>query len=127
MSLLEWCQHHITPRFPQFRFQSVDAFACAHHNPEGKLKATECTFPYPANTFDVALASSVFTHMLPDGVENYVAETARVLKRSSRFLVSHLLLNGDALRAIEEGTTIFDLRYESGPCRILTPRHQKRG
>jgi SAM-dependent methyltransferase len=125
-SWIEWCQQSITPRFPHFHFQFVDVVAGAH-NPEGKLQAAEFTFPYPADTFDIALASSVFTHMLPGGVEHYVAETARVLKPGGRFLVSHLLFNTEALQAVEEGRTIFDFRCELGPCRTFDPQTPEEG
>jgi SAM-dependent methyltransferase len=75
--------------------------------------------PHPENTFDATLANSVFTRMLPAGVERYVAEVARVLRPGGRFLVSHLFLNVEALRAVEAGTTIFDFRYELGPGRTF--------
>jgi len=125
-SWIEWCQQSITPRFPHFHFQFVDVVAGAH-NPEGKLQGAEFTFPYPADTFDIALASSVFTHMLPGGVEHYVAETARVLKPGGRFLVSQLLFNTEAVRAVEEGQTIFDFRYELGPCQTFDPQTPEEG
>src|SRR5206468_8133452 len=75
----DWSSDVCSSDLPHFHFQFVDVVAGAH-NPEGKLQGAEFTFPYPTDTFDIALASSVFTHMLPGGVEHYVAETARVLK-----------------------------------------------
>ena len=37
-------------------------------------------FPFSDDRFDLAVACSIFTHMLPDEIENYVAEVFRVLK-----------------------------------------------
>lgn len=73
------------------------------------------------------IAAELTAYLRPAGVERYVAEVARVLKPGGRFLVSHLLLNAEALRAIEAGTTIFNFRYELGPCRTFDPQTPEEG
>jgi hypothetical protein len=47
------------------------------HNPGGRIDPSQFRFPYSGVTFDVALVSSVFTHMLPDGVERCMKELSR--------------------------------------------------
>jgi hypothetical protein len=53
----------------------VDVRAGAH-NPCGSIAAEQFRFPYPETKFDLAIAASLFTHMLPDGIANYVSEPA---------------------------------------------------
>ena len=43
---------------------------------------------------DVAFLTSVFTHMLPEDVEHYLDELARVLKPGGRTLITWFLLLG---------------------------------
>ncbi len=113
--LIEWCKQHLEPLLPHFRFSVADVRA-AGHNPAGAVAASSYCFPFPANTFDVAILSSVFTHMLPEEIENYVAQLARVLKTDGRCFITALLFDDEAERAVAEGTTIFNFRHPIGPC-----------
>jgi len=66
---IEWCNKRIASRHSNFRFQFVDV-RTRHYNPKGRYKPSEFRFPYPDNTFDFFFLASVFTHMLPEDVEN---------------------------------------------------------
>lgn len=107
---IRWCTEHIQSRHPQFRFQHADVFNSLY-NPAGKVRALDYRFPYPNETFDVALATSVFTHMLPPDVENYSAEISRVLKPGGRCLISCLLRNPEAEAGMRAGRSL--LRFEN--------------
>jgi SAM-dependent methyltransferase len=91
---IRWCQRKISSQHPNFRFQLADVHN-AQYNPAGSQEARAYTFPYPDNEFDLALAASVFTHMLPGEIERYVSEAARVLKANGRLLASFFVLNDD--------------------------------
>jgi len=108
---IRWCRRRIGTRYPNFHFQHVDIYN-RHYNPKGKAKAAEARFPYPDDHFDFAFLVSVITHMLPADMENYVAETARVLKPGARCLVTSTLLNDESLDLIEQGKSSLDFRYE---------------
>jgi len=107
---IKWCQQKITPKYPNFRFQLAD-IRSVHYNPRGRYNAAEYHFPYAANTFDVVFLTSVFTHLLPDDVQHYLLEIARVLKPGGRCMATAFLLNDVALRSIEEGHAIFTLQH----------------
>jgi SAM-dependent methyltransferase len=101
---IEWCVANISPRWPNARFCHADV----HHrasNPEGVLDARHFRFPYRDQEFDFAFAISVFTHMLPEDVERYLAEIARVLKAGGRSAITYVLLNPEAERLMESGST----------------------
>ncbi len=106
---IRWCKAQIQSRHPQFRFQHADVFNSLY-NPSGKIKASDYRFPYPDESFDVAIATSVFTHMLPRDVESYFGEIARVLKAGGRCLISCLLRTPEAEEGIRAGKSL--LRFE---------------
>jgi SAM-dependent methyltransferase len=92
------------------------------YNPKGDVSPSSFVFPYGDAVFDVAFLASVFTHLLPDSVEHYLRELARVLKPGGRCLASYFLLNEDSERAIRAGTVKPLHRFpEKLPgCRVLS-------
>lgn len=116
---VEWCQARITPRFPSFRFRVTDTFS-QRYNPSGGASASGLVFPYGDGTFDFAFAGSVFTHMLPEDVPNFVAETSRVLKPGGVTLATFTLLNEATLPAVVAGRTMPRLVYKFGDFQVRT-------
>jgi len=98
---VEWCRQTITPRFPNFHFQRVDV-RNRLYNPSGTQSPSTFRFPFPDQSFTFVTLGSVFTHMLPDDVKQYLAEVHRVLARG-RCLISYFLLNEEAERLIGAG------------------------
>ena len=76
--LINWCREEMQPRLPRFRFHLADEVKAPGHNPSGTKSAAEFKFPYPSGGFDLVILSSVLTHILPEAIENYLRETARV-------------------------------------------------
>jgi SAM-dependent methyltransferase len=101
-SAIEWCSADISSRYPNFRFQLLDVHNKAY-NPTGKLDPRDLAFPYEEARFDVVLLASVFTHLLPAAVENYLSEIARVLKVGGRVLATFFLLNEESLGLLQQG------------------------
>jgi len=108
---ISWCEREITSRHPRFTFSLADV-RNRQYNPHGSVAASEYVFPYPGDRFDLALASSVFTHMRPDGIRRYLAETARVLRPGGRLVSEFFLLDGTAVDSLEHGRTAFALDHE---------------
>ena len=95
-----------TSRYPNFTFIRADIHSL-QYNPTGAIGASDYTFPFDDDAFDVIFAASLFTHLLPSEAANYFRECARVLRRDGRCLVSVFVL--DYYRG--PGTTISTL-YE---------------
>jgi SAM-dependent methyltransferase len=116
---VHWCQRSVTPRRPHFRFHHADVVS-RPYNPRGRLAASRYCFPFPANCFDVVFLGSVFTHMLPDAVANYLAEIARVLNPGGFCVSSWFLLNDTTRPGVESGSTFlpFPVLHDSGLCRL---------
>lgn len=75
---IAYCKRTILPVAPHFRFVHADIFN-KYYNPSGKLRAAEYKFPFADKSFDFIFLVSVFTHMLQEDMEHYLAEIARVL------------------------------------------------
>jgi len=118
---IDWCKSNISSRYPNFHFQWVDVYN-EHYNPKAKVKASEFTFPYPSQSFDCVLLGSVFTHMLPQDIENYLSEISRVMKAGGKCLISFFLLNAEALQMMVHGRSTLDFRYPMGDYRTVNPR-----
>lgn len=124
--MLNWCIDNIESRLPSFHFKFADVNAPGH-NPTGLVQAEKFVFPYASGTFELAIMSSVLTHMRAESIENYVAETARVLKPGGHFFSTVLLFDEDAATAMEMGTTLFNFRHEVGPCLTFDPASPEEG
>jgi len=97
---IEKCKQNITTRYPNFSFKLADVYN-KWYNPNGKIKASEYRFPYADETYDFVYLISVFTHMLPCDMENYLKEISRVLKKGRRCLITFFLLNENSIRVME--------------------------
>jgi len=75
-----------------FRFDLMDIYNLGY-NPQGKHSGSSYVFPYPDQSFDVIILISVFTHMLPPDVSNYVKEIGRLLSPNGTCLMSTFLLD----------------------------------
>jgi SAM-dependent methyltransferase len=117
---IDWCERQIHRRFPNFRFRHVDIFN-KHYNPHGKALPSQWHFPYLTGEFDFACAISVFTHMLPDAVRNYIIETARVVKPGAKSFLSFFLLNDQSRSLIARGQSDILLNNDLHGCAVLDP------
>lgn len=114
-----WCRQAITPRDPTFRFHHAD-LASGAYNVGGRLAASTYRFPFPDRSFDFIFLGSVFTHLLPDAVEDYVREIARLLAPGGTCIASYFLLNGDTRAGVDAGHSFmsFGVAHASGACRL---------
>jgi ubiquinone/menaquinone biosynthesis C-methylase UbiE len=114
---INWCAKKITPKYPNFRFQLADVFN-KHYHPKGKHKASDYKFPFEDKSFDFIFLTSVFTHMLPYDMENYLSEISRVLKQDGKCLITFFILNQESLSHIDKKQSKLDFKYNYGDCHI---------
>ena len=89
---IAWANESIAKRFPNAQFVHAN-IKSALYNPSGDILASEYQFPYEDQRFDVVFLPSVFTHMAPEGFEQYVTEIHRVMKPGGRLLSWHFLID----------------------------------
>lgn len=114
---ITWCQEKITPAYPNFRFQLADVYNHMYHQ-EGKYKASEYRFPFEDASFDFVFLTSVFTHMFPHDMANYLKEIARVLKPGGRCLITYFLWNMEAQARTGSHSTDLNFQYVRDGYRI---------
>jgi SAM-dependent methyltransferase len=111
---IKWCNENIAPAHPNFHFTLADVFN-AEYNPNGSLKAREYRFPFPSESFEIVVLVSVFTHMLPADMEQYVAEISRVLKSGGHCFATYSLLNAESEQSMESGHSSLRFKHKVGP------------
>ena len=94
-SAVDDCSKRISKKFPNFSFRHVyienDLYV------KNGACASKFVFPYDQNNFDFAWASSVFTHLEPDAVINYLKEARRVIRPGGRFLATFFLMDQESI------------------------------
>lgn len=113
---INWCSKAYTGNHPNFHFHFSDIYN-KEYNPSGKVKASEYRFPFEDSSFDFVFLTSVFTHMFPPDVENYISEISRVLKKDGRCFITYFLLNTESLGNIKDNRSSFNFEYELEGCR----------
>lgn len=114
---IEWCKKNITSRFPHFRFTQVSLLNDLYRN-TGQ-SASQFVFPYTDNSFDLAIATSVFTHMVPEEVIQYMKEIHRVLKPGGHAYLTFFVLNDNSKAQMIRGNNEFNFQYDHGDYRLL--------
>lgn len=115
---IDWCQSKITADMPNFKFQLADIYNKTY-NSQGTQKADEFVFPYETDSFDFIFLTSVFTHMFPADMENYLSEISRVLRSGGRCLITYFLLNSESLKLFESGASTLDFKYKFDDFRTI--------
>jgi len=87
-SVIAWDNRFVAPRAKgNFRFIHVDLYS-AEYNPHGTVQPQDFRFPADDASIDVAIAASLFTHLLEPDAKHYLRESARVLNRNGRLILS---------------------------------------
>ncbi len=67
------------------------------YNPDGEFPADEYKFEYDDGMFDAIFLVSVFTHMLPADLTNYVNEISRLLKPNGKLLFTTFIMDDSSI------------------------------
>jgi ubiquinone/menaquinone biosynthesis C-methylase UbiE len=113
---VRWCITNISPAYPNFNFNYVPLNNDLYNN--ARLKADSYKFPYPDNKFDIVFLFSVFTHMRPSEIFNYLSEIYRVLKPGGKCLATFFLYNQTEEKHISENSA-FRFPYKEGGHRLM--------
>lgn len=113
---VDWCQKHISTTYPNFNFQYIPIDNDLYRS--AGLQADQFRFPYGEEQFDFVILTSVFTHMLPAEVENYLAEIQRVLKPGGRCMATFFIWNEEAAR-LSPSNPKFQFPYDHGHYRLM--------
>ncbi len=116
---IKWCQRAYR-KHPNFQFHFTDIYN-KMYNPAGKHLAAQYRFPFGDGSFDFVFLTSVFTHMLPADVENYLAEVARCLSPGGRRFATFYLHSPAALGHAQQSGQRLTFAHELDGCRVQNP------
>jgi SAM-dependent methyltransferase len=115
-----WCVENLAG--PHVEFSHLDV-QNDRYNPTGTQGAATVDLGLEPASADVILATSVFTHMWPDEIGNYLRQMARALRLEGRAYLTFFLMN-DSWRALDrDGKPTFPLPHgsEDGAYRFMNP------
>jgi SAM-dependent methyltransferase len=117
---VEWCKKRITRDHPQFHFRHVPL-----NNDLYTVKSNDAQvfrFPYPDRAFDVTFLFSVFTHMLPGEIANYLSEIQRTLKPDGKCLATFFLYDEATEKLISDPGYHFSFPHDYGYYRLMNDK-----
>jgi SAM-dependent methyltransferase len=112
---VRWCDENLGRTRKNVRFASVDLFN-RYYQDTGSGHARNFCFPFDDNSFDIVFASSVYTHMLPDEVANYLRESRRLLPRDGRAIATFFVIDEVALDQINRGRSVYRFDHRRAGC-----------
>jgi ubiquinone/menaquinone biosynthesis C-methylase UbiE len=110
---IEWCKKQIVGAYGNVHFTLADVYN-KEYNPKGRMQPADYRFPYDDETFDVVALYSVFTHMLPADVDQYVGEIARVLKTNGRIFATNFIINPESQRMMRSSGCAMQFKRNLG-------------
>lgn len=114
---IKWCNKHISSRYPNFNFLHVE-LKNDLYNLKTEKEARSFVFPYNKSEFDLVVLTSVFTHMMPDDVRNYLNQIHRVLKKGGKCFATFFLLN-PKIKARIDKRGYFNFQHRFGEYGLL--------
>lgn len=115
---IDWCNKKIAVDFPNFHFLYID-LKNDLYNLSTDEEAKDFQFPYSKDSFDCIVLTSVFTHMMPSDVDNYLKQISLVMKNDGRCLATFFLLNQDIKRKMEEDKIEFKFLHSFGEYSLM--------
>jgi SAM-dependent methyltransferase len=113
---IKWCKQAIEKRYPHFHFQYIP-LKNDLYRADGADAAT-FVFPYQNAAFDLVILNSVFTHMVPAEVSNYLREIERVLRPGGACYATFFVLDEESTQLME-GVPDFSFPYRYEGYRLM--------
>ncbi|EED33830.1 methyltransferase type 11 [gamma proteobacterium NOR5-3] len=108
---INWCRNHLAKRHPNFGFQHVSVVN-DHYNPDAAVNGDQFQFPYENDSFDFAVATSLFTHLASDDATRYLMETSRVLKPEGKALLTWYVIEDEQIEPAKDLSLSFQHRVD---------------
>jgi len=89
---IDWCKEKVGKKSPNFKFYHID-LKNDLYNLKTSNEAKNFIFPYKDSEFDMVFLFSVFSHMIPADVDNYLYQIHRVLKYDGICVATFFILN----------------------------------
>lgn len=98
---IDWCKKSFQD-VPHMKFESLPVNN-DYYNVYNTTDPAKFAFKYKDSQFDFIYLTSVLTHLLKPGLENYIKECARMIKKGGTFLATFFLLDEHTFELMNEG------------------------
>ncbi len=88
---VKWCEENISTRYPNFEFELIKLQNDLYRS-DGAL-ASNYVFPIESESQDFIFLISVFTHLIKEDMEQYIAEISRMLGQNKTCFASFFVLD----------------------------------
>lgn len=105
-------------RDPNFKFFCYDLYSHSYNRNKTAVQPELFTFPFEDNSFDLTIAMSVFTHLLPAALKNYVKQVARVLRPNGRCFFTFFLKQNNP-HDLGDNNTIWNVKFDSSKSHVI--------
>lgn len=102
---IRWCSKHYR-QYPNFSFKYIP-LQNDLYNLDTNAGAAYFRFPFDNQAFDLVVLLSVFTHMQPAEVENYLGEISRVLQPGGCCLATFFLITENSESYLDQSPEPF--------------------
>ena len=101
---ISWCRDNISSKRTNFSFEHVDWYN-KMYNKRGTVDPASYKFSWENGSFDLVYLFSVFTHIKPDTLRNYLSEIKRMLTKNGRVFMTMFIVDEDTERRIDNNET----------------------
>ena len=99
---IEWARAHIGDGNHGYSFVHMDIYNPAYWR-SGRLNASQWLEGVAHRDFDIVVAKSLFTHMLPDEIDVYLGGIAERLRPGGKALLTFFILSDEQRRLAAQG------------------------
>ena len=119
---IDWAQKNIGTRIAGHKFIHMDIYNAAYWR-KGTSSAQQWLDKFGEKGFDVVVAKSLFTHVLPDELNVYLKGIADRLKSGGKALLTFFILSEEQARFTVSGKSriSFHPYGEAGCCAVRNP------
>lgn len=90
---VKWCKENIQSQYPHFNFQYIDLSNDLYKG--NGIDPSTYSFLFEKEYFDFIFAISVFTHLIDSELENYIKQSARVIKKNGILFATFFIVSDD--------------------------------
>jgi SAM-dependent methyltransferase len=119
------CRRRLGSRRDDFTFVHADV-RNREYRARGAISETDFWFPAGDDSIDVALATSVFSHMTLASITHYLGEARRVLKPGGRFLFTAYALTPERIAAVKRGESHLPFEPWKDGAMVIDPKSPER-
>lgn len=111
---IDWCTQSITSSYPHFNFYHSDVSNPYANAGKKRGEAANYVFPFKNSSYDIIILTSVFTHMRPNEIFQYLNEISRLLLPLGKCYATFYLLNSYSMDKIENKAAAQPFKYSFG-------------